>query len=403
MTLIKNGKLVLPQSVEAGWDILIEGDSIRALGPSGSLSTAGVEEVVDAVERYVAPGIIDIHSDYIEHMAAPRPVSLMDFELSLRLAEREMATHGISTMFHSLSIYRSTEFPDKPIRKPENVAKFVDLIARSHSSSHMIRHRFHARFEVDNIDRVEELEHYLREGKVHLISFMDHTPGQGQYRDLEMFRKTIKGYVNASDEHIDSMIKKSQGKEKLTLERIAEVAALAKSKGIAIASHDDDSAEKVALVRSFGTAISEFPITMDVARAARNAGMYVLAGAPNILLGGSHSGNLSAADAIIDGCVDTLCSDYYPGALLHAVFLMHEKHGMNLASMFRLVSLNPAMAVGMGETLGSLEVGKKADIQIIGMVEDAGRAAVTGSLAQGFPVTEDMFVDGKRVLSTRYR
>lgn len=381
----------MPDSVEGGLEILIDGARIAAVRRAQDEAPSGAEEI-DARGGYVAPGIIDIHSDYIEHMAAPRPVSLMDFGLSLRLAEREMASHGISTMFHSLSIYRSTEFPDKPIRRPENVAKFVELIEASHSDSHMIRHRFHARFEIDNIDRVEELERYIGAGRVHLISFMDHTPGQGQYRDLEVFRKTIKGYYAAvADDDIDNMVRQAQGKEKLSLERIAQIAALAEDNGVATASHDDDSEEKLALVRAFGVGISEFPISLEVAKSARASGMHVLAGAPNILLGGSHSGNLSAAQAILADCVDCLCSDYYPGALLHSVFYMRDRYGLDLARMFRLVSLNPAQAVGLGDELGSLERGKKADIQIVGLV------------GEGFPVTEELFVDGQRVLSSRYR
>jgi alpha-D-ribose 1-methylphosphonate 5-triphosphate diphosphatase len=147
----------------------------------------------------------------------------------------------------------------------------------------------------------------------------------------------------------------------------------------------------VALVRGFGAAISEFPVDMEIARAARKAGMHTLAGAPNVLLGGSHSGNLSAAEAILDGCVDMLCSDYYPGAILHAVFAMNERYGADLARMFRMATLNPAEAVGMGAELGSLEAGKRADLQIIERVD--GR----------FPATTSLFVDGERVLWTRYR
>ena len=391
MTAIVNGKLVLKDRVAEGWNLLVAEGRIAALGAAGECPIPDDAEILDANGGYVAPGFIDIHSDYIEHMAAPRPSSVMDFELSLRLAEREFACHGISTMFHSLSIYKATEFPDKPIRRSENVRRFIGLIERSHSSRHMIRHRFHARFEIDNLERVEELEGYMRSGSVHLLSFMDHTPGQGQYRDVELFKKTIKGYVSASDAEIESMIAKSKAKEKLTMERIAELAALAAEKGIAIASHDDDSLEKVALVRGFGAAISEFPVDKEVARAALKAGMHTLAGAPNILLGGSHSGNLSAAEAIRDGCVDMLCSDYYPGAILHAVFAMHRDHGMDLAAMFRLATLNPAEAVGLGRELGSLEAGKLADLQVIECVD--GR----------FPATTSLFVDGERVLGTRYR
>ena len=103
------------------------------------------------------PGFVDIHADYIERMAAPRPTSIMDFALSLREAERELATHGITTMFHSLSLFDHVVFDSNPIRDPENTKRFIDIIEASHSSRHLIRHRFHARFEIDNLRRVEEI------------------------------------------------------------------------------------------------------------------------------------------------------------------------------------------------------------------------------------------------------
>jgi len=387
--LITNCALCLEEGLAVGSELVVEGDRIARIRPAGG-PRAGLE-VVDCAGGIVCPGLIDIHSDYIEHMAAPRPTSLMDFGISLREAEKELAGHGVTTMFHSLSLYKATEFPDKPIRRPENVSRFIDLVDKAHRGSHLIRHRFHARFELDNIERVDELAGYIRAGKIQLLSFMDHTPGQGQYRDLEVFRKTLKGYVSASDEVIDRMIADSQAKEKLTLAGIAALARAAKERGIAVASHDDDSAEKVALVRSYGATISEFPVAMDGARAARDAGMHIVAGAPNILLGGSHSGNLSAADAIEEGLVDVLCSDYYPAAMLHSVFAMHRARGKDLAAMMRLVTINPARAVGMDAELGSIAEGKKADLLVLRELED------------GFPAIEECVVDGRRILSTRYR
>jgi alpha-D-ribose 1-methylphosphonate 5-triphosphate diphosphatase len=294
-------------------------------------------------------------------------------------------------MFHSLSIYRRALFSEKPIRNADNVRKFADLIEESHGKKHLVRHRFHARFELDNLDRADELMDYIRAKKVHLVSFMDHTPGQGQYRDLEMYRKTLKGYQTLSEEELDGIIKDSQGAKKLTLEAVRELSAAALENGIAIASHDDDTVEKISLIKGFGATISEFPITMEVAREAKEKGLHTIAGAPNILLGGSHSGNLSAAEAVSDGCIDILCSDYYPAAMLHAVFILHEKYGLGLAEAFSLVTINPARAVRMDGLTGSIEPGKRADILIIEKIEN------------GFPAVTSAIVDGKRVFSTNYR
>ncbi|MFE5318875.1 phosphonate metabolism protein PhnM [Paenibacillus sp. NPDC056579] len=392
MYLITNGIIITEETLLEGFDLLIQGDRIVQIARPGELAVEEGTEIIDARGGYVSPGLIDIHSDYIEHMTAPRPTSLFDFRLSLRETEKELLSHGITTMFHSLSIFKSADYKYRPIREPENVRKIADLIEQTHSSKHLIRHRFHARFEIDNLDQVDNLKQYIAEEKVHLVSFMDHTPGQGQYRDLEVYKKTIRGYNNVTDENMDSIIANHQSKQKLTEDAIREIAAMAKERNIAIASHDDDSLEKLDLVQSFGTVISEFPITMEIARKAKEKGMYTVAGAPNVLLGGSHSGNLSATEAVKDGSIDILCSDYYPAALLHSVFQLASLCGKDLAEMFKLVTLNPAKAVNIDEELGSIREGKKADIIIIERLE-----------GDDLPVITAVMVDGKLIQKTNYR
>ncbi|MTI65830.1 MAG: phosphonate metabolism protein PhnM [Firmicutes bacterium] len=391
MYLITNGLIVTEDEILKNHEILIEKDKIKEIRKKGEISKEGIKEVIDANGGYIAPGFIDIHADYIEKMAAPRPTSLMDFELSLRETEKVLLTHGITTMFHSLALFKSEEFDHKPIREPKNVKKFVDLIDKTHNSKHLIRHRFHARFEIDNFEEVENLKNYIKEDKVHLVSFMDHTPGQGQYRDLEVYKNTVKGYNDFSDDEVDLIIEKSKKKEKLTIDMIKEIADLATENNISIASHDDDHIDKLKLNKTFGTRISEFPITLDIAKKAKEMGMYTIAGAPNVLLGGSHSGNLSAAEAIEHGTIDILCSDYYPAALLHSLFILNEKYNKDLNEMFNLVTINPAKAVNMDDEIGSIKENKKADINIIEKVDG------------DFPAITNVFVDGKLISRTNYR
>lgn len=391
MYLITNGRIVTEAAILDGFDLLIKEDRIEQIAFTGEIPIEENIEVIDANGGYISPGFIDLHSDYIEHMAAPRPTSLMNFHLSLREVEKELIGHGITTMYHSLSLYKFTEYAYKPIREPENVRKFIDLIEQSHTSSHLVRHRFHARFEIDNVDEVENLKSYIAEKKVHLISFMDHTPGQGQYRDLEVYRHTVKGYNDLSDAEIDRIITKHRTKEKIAIEAMRDIAQAAKENKIAIASHDDDSIEKLELVSSFGAEISEFPITMEIAKKAKEQGMYTVAGAPNVLLGGSHSGNLSAAEAIKEKAIDILCSDYYPAAMLHSIFEMNKKYGLDLAEMFKLVTINPARAVKLEHEIGSIKEGKKADLLIIEKIQ------------LDFPVITTVIVDGKLIQKTNYR
>lgn len=390
MYLLTNGNIVTEDEILEGYELLIQDGLIKRIGKCGEVDRDGIE-VINAEGGFISPGFIDIHSDYIENMASPRPTSVMDFELSIRESEKVLINTGITTMFHSLSFYDNDLFEHKPVRKRENVRKLVDVISQAHNQRHLIRHRFHARFEIDNIDEVETVKGYINEGKIHLLSFMDHTPGQGQYRNIEMYRKILKGYKDVTNEEIDSMVDERRNKEILTIEVIKQMAKLALKNGIAVASHDDDTQEKIDLVKSFGASISEFPITMEVAKKAKREGMLTIAGAPNVLLGGSHAGNLSAIEAIKEKAIDILCSDYYPAAMLHSIFALNEKYGQDLCEMFKLITINPAKAVKLDNIIGSIKEGKKADLLIIERLED------------NMPVITSVFVDGKLTSKTNYR
>jgi alpha-D-ribose 1-methylphosphonate 5-triphosphate diphosphatase len=268
------------------------------------------------------------------------------------------------------------------------------------------------RVEVDAIDRFEQIERYLQSGKIDLLSFMDHTPGQGQYNDLKVFGDTLKGYrPNMTDAEIREVVSAQQTASKLTLEQMEHLARVARMRGIAVASHDDDSIEKLERMRQIGASISEFPLTLDVALAARERGVHTIAGAPNVLLGYSHSGNLSAREAIRVGATDILCSDYYPVALLSAVFELHRHCGIGLAQAFALVTINPARATGIDHELGEIAVGKRADLLIIREHNSAGHVhghSQTQSHAQaqgpeqGTPFVEQVLVDGRVVYRSNY-
>jgi len=391
MYVITNGRLITEHHILTGHDLIVRDGLIEEIAPQGKYHHLAQAHIVDAAQGYVAPGFIDIHSDYIEFIAAPRPTSLMDFTMAVREAERQLISHGITTIFHSVSLSKTSAFARKPIRESANVRKLLDVIAEIRDGNPLIRHNFHMRFEIDNMEEIDNLKAYIQGRKVQLLSFMDHSPGQGQYRDLEAYRRTVKGYRDITDEDFDNIITRHQRKAKATVEEIYAIAALARTNGIAIASHDDDTLEKVELVCGMGATISEFPITLEVARAAKARGMYTLAGAPNVVRGESHNGNMSAADAIMQNALDILCSDYYPPSLLHAVFAMHQGRGQDLVEMMKLVTLNPAKAVNIDRQYGSLAPGKKADVLIIATIDSC------------FPVITSVLVDGRPVQNMYYR
>ncbi|MCR0204793.1 phosphonate metabolism protein PhnM [[Clostridium] innocuum] len=388
MLAITNGKIVQEHRILEGYALLIEQERIYDIVPEAALAYMELDEVVNAYGGYVTPGFIDMHSDHIEAMAAPRPSSIMDMELAVYEFEKECCTHGITTMFHSVSIWEGVGA--SPMRRPELVKQLADIIEKSHSQLHLIHHRFHMRFEIDNQEQFPLMLDYLRQKRVHLISFMDHTPGQGQYRNIEVYKNYVRDARHMSDEDVEAEVNRRMNSEKLTLENIREAASLAKEQGISIASHDDDTNEKLGVVQSLGATISEFPITLEVAKEAKRRGMYTVVGAPNILLGGSHSGNMNAADAIVSAAADILCSDYYPASLLHAVFQM-TKQGQRLQDMIAMVTIQPARATGIDQDYGSIEKGKKADLLII------------RTLPNDLPAITEVFVDGMCIAQNHYR
>lgn len=419
--VIRGGNVVTETDVLPNYDVVIEHGTIVDIKPT--LANALTKEadaheetgnpglaldvktglpVVDARGAYVVPGMVDIHSDYIESVASPRPSVVMNLPTSLYKADRELVSHGITTIYHSLSVYGAHIFDHKPIRDFSNVSKLVDCIAdmrEGEEHDHLIRHRLHLRVELDTVDRVSEVERYLEEGKVDLISFMDHTPGQGQYRDLLIFSNTLKGYREGiTDEEIQAVIESQQTAKKIDPVTLKKLADMAHDQGISLASHDDDSEDKIVFMRSLGAVISEFPIDMATAHLAQKAGMHTLAGAPNVMMGHSHSGNLSARDAIQESAIDMLCSDYYPAALIDAVFVLHRQCNMSLPEAFALVTANPAKAVGIDDMVGSLAVGKRADILLVreigcGPHSDETTPAITRAFVGGNSVYRSHYPD----------
>lgn len=388
MIAIKNGKIVTPERIIEDKVLMIENGRILGF----AYDDDGAEKIIDAHGRYITPGFIDVHSDKIEQFIQPRPTSEMDFELALKECERELLHMGITTIYHSLSLQKEEFFGKSPLRTKENVLKISDLIENIHKRYHLIHHRFHLRIEIDNPESFDISSELIKSKRVQEISFMDHTPGQGQYRSLEIYEKSLAAYGGKEIEAIgmERILDYHRTKEVLSLEQMKELTRLAHENGIPVASHDDDTEEKLAVNKAIGVDICEFPILIETAKAAQREGFYTVVGAPNILLGGSHSGNMSAADAICEGCADILCSDYYPSAILHSIFIMNEKYHIPLWEMVNKATLIPAKAMNIDEDYGSIEAGKKADLLIIDILD-------------GYPVITHVLVDGNTTSRVEYR
>ncbi|QAA21320.1 phosphonate metabolism protein PhnM [Sporolactobacillus terrae] len=383
---IYHANIVLPNRVIENGSVTIEASRISRIEAGAPESVTASD--LDAGGRWLIPGLIDSHSDAIEVEIEPRPTSRFAIELSFAELEKKLAAEGITTIFHAVSLMKQNTI--RKARQNETVYALMDSIHRLAQGPHLIRHKTHLRFEIANIDAVEAVSALLRDGKIDEFSLTDHTPGQGQYRDLEVQRRLLIEHRHFSKKEAEQMIEDTKKQEKLDPQMLQQLAHLANTCGIPVASHDDDTIEKLDLIHSWQAEISEFPITLEAARYARKLGMRVVMGAPNLLLGKSHSNNLSALDAVREGLVDLFCSDYYPASLLHAAFKLHYDLGIDAPQAFNTVTLNPARALKLDHDIGSIESGKKADLLIVGVSETKQ------------PLLQHVFVDGSEVCRMNY-
>lgn len=387
-TVFMNADIVTPDRVLENCCMAVEKNVITEVGYDIDIKNS---RVIDVKGRYILPGIIDIHSDMIENLLQPRSTALMDYSMGLEEAEKQLAACGITTIYHSVSMYRSGSWDSREIRSAKSVEKLSRLIKEKAGKPRLINSRYHLRYELDNVECYDKVLELIDNGYVDLLSIMDHRPGQGQYRDLSIYRRHLpQEGKNLSDEEFEALVKKEQTKPMIEGDRLERLIKTARKNGVSVSSHDDDTVDCIERNVSLGVSVSEFPITLEVAEEASERGLFTLLGAPNVLLGGSHSGNLSAREAIEHGCGDILCSDYYPQSLLRAVFYLVKNSVLSMPDACRLVSYNPARAVGIGKQTGAIEKGKAADFLI---------AETDGDFS---PRLLQVWVSGKRVLKHKY-
>lgn len=357
--LIANVRAVLPDRIlDPGW-VCVEEGFITAAG-SGPLRHDTRSSTLDGDGAYLLPGLVDIHCDAVEKEVEPRPGVLFPVELACREMERKFAAAGIVTIFHSISFSAG-----EGVRSNELAAEIARQISGMGDGPHLIRNLVHLRYEISNDDGLELVKALLHEGCADLISLMDHTPGQGQYRTVEQYYQYARKTYHLDEQECASLVaQKVEARKNLKVEDLRLLAGLAAQRGICLASHDDDTPERVEEMRALGVTLAEFPVNLTTAQHARALGMHVCVGAPNLLRGGSHENNLSARVALQRGAAGILCSDYHPPSLLHAVFSL-AADGYGLPAAVCLATLNPAAATGLAAGLGSIETGKRADLIMV--------------------------------------
>ncbi len=382
--LICNGQAVLPERTAAAAVAVVDGRIEKLLEQREQeerwLAEHPDAQLLDAQGRFVLPGLIDIHCDAIEKEVQPRPGTLFPLEFALLEFERKLPVHGITTMYHSLSLGVGLSLCGDHL-----LTGMIDYIAAYNRKRAMIRNRIHLRFEVSHLAGLPIVERYLREGAIDYLSFMDHSPGQGQYKEPDSFERYVMKNQGVNREEVAVIVEELMERRKqVDAAALLKLGALAGANGITVASHDDDSRALIGEAERLGVSVSEFPLNLDTAQYAAERGLHVCVGAPNVVRGGSHDKNLRAADAIAAGAASILCSDYHPSSLLAAVFKLYDEGIAALPEAVRMASLNPAQALGAGGELGSIEPGKAADLIIVDRYE--GMPWVTHTLVDGMPV-----------------
>ena len=313
-------RLILPDSVIEDGALCIEGGLITAIADTAQGFNR--PDAIDLPGITIMPGIIDLHGDMIEREIEPRPGARLPVEVALYELDKRLAATGITTAFAAISFAWS----QNDLRSQDKAQEIIHAINRQRANL-LIDMRVHARFEITNPDTAAVVKPLLESHLIDLVSIMDHTPGQGQYGNIDRYVEFMTRWLGPGDPDIldaaTQMRLKAAIKNNVDRPRdwdiVRAVVEVALAHGIPVASHDDDTVEKVDQLADMGVTISEFPVTLAAAEQARKRGTHVIMGAPNAYRGASNTGNLSAIDGIRAGLVDILATDYVPAAPLQAV------------------------------------------------------------------------------------
>lgn len=312
---------------------------------------------------YLLPGLVELHTDNFEQRLSPRPKVRWPMDVAAVYHDRDLAAAGITTVCDAIAVgditptsMRMTQF-----------GPMIDTICHGQTDGRFaVDHRLHLRCELGYEQVYEVTATYANHPLLALISLMDHTPGQRQFAQLDTYKEYYQGKHGVSEEDMEGFIRERlEAQQRHAGENRRQLVSLTQAHQICLASHDDATPEHVQESLQDGAEIAEFPTTLNAAKEAHLHGLQVLMGAPNLILGKSHSGNVSAMELVEQDLVDIISSDYVPQSLVQAMFLIAQRQQKPLYEAMRLFTSNPAKAIGLNGDRGSLEVGKRADFVTI--------------------------------------
>ncbi len=354
-TILTNARLILDDEIVDG-SICFGADGIRSVDKGRS----SLPSAIDADGDHVAPGLIEMHTDNLEKHFQPRPGVIWPNGLAAALAhDAQMAAAGVTTVYDAICAgFESGE----AMSRKENFEKFIEAIKAGVAQGlFRIDHRLHLRCELSGADVVETITPHMDHPLVTLGSLMDHTPGQRQWRDMVSLKTYVVGRTGKSEAEWQMHLERRMAAAPNVAKNWPVVVDMFRARGIPLASHDDTTQAHVEEGLAAGVVISEFPTTVEAATSAKRHGLMTIAGAPNVVRGGSHSGGVSVAELAEKGVLDGLSSDYVPSSLLQAVQRLNAASDIALPAAMGLVTWAIADALRLADR-GRLKAGLRADV-----------------------------------------
>lgn len=373
----RNAQIVLPDAVIDG-TLSVDGALISAVDDTA----AAPPDAVDCEGDFLMPGLVELHTDNVEKHYQPRAQVYWDGMSAAVAHDGQIATSGITTVFDSLCLGLS----EKGELRARHVGPIIEGISGARAAG-MLRadHRIHLRCEVIGPDVLDQLAAYDDHPLIGLVSLMDHAPGQRQTADIEIWRRLRREVDGQSEEEIaEAYARLTEASRTHGPRQRRAVADWARARGVALASHDDETEAHVQESAEIGCSIAEFPTTRVAAEACRAHGLAVLMGGPNLVRGRSSYGNITARDLAAAGLLDIISSDYVPASMLHGAFsLVEHVDGWDIPRAVATVTATPARHAGLDDR-GVLAPGKRADLIRVRLID-------------GRPVVRGVWVEGERV------
>ena len=380
--VFKNARMVLPDEVQTG-SLSVEAGRIAGFGASNS----SLPQAIDLEGDFLMPGFIEVHTDNFERHLMPRPKVQWAEMPALLAHDAEIAAAGITTVFDALGV---GDADHESLRGTAWDAVLQTLDACTAENVLRADHHLHVRCELPAHNTIDLFQPFHGHERLTLISLMDHTPGQRQWENIEHARVYYTGKKGWSQEKFEHQVAHAERLQAQYAEPHRDYFVdYCREHGIALASHDDTTVAHVEQAHAEGASMSEFPTTLAAAQAARERGLLTVMGGPNVVRGGSHSGNVAAADLARHGLLDILSSDYVPGSLLSAVLRLVADDILSLPEAVAIVSRNPARATGLHDR-GAIEPGLRADLVQVRVVD------MPNGLRHG--VVRAVWREGQRVL-----